>query len=107
MITNLLLIAVIVVNIVDLSGIIDELEKILGKWLGIKAHIGKPFSCSYCMIHWCGLFYLLFSHQLTLTSYAVLLVICFLTTEINDICILLKQSIQRILATLFDVMTKR
>lgn len=106
MITNLLLIAVIMVNLIDLSGFITELEKMLSKWLDIKAHIPKPFSCSYCMTHWVGLFYLLFSHQLTLTSYTALLVICFLTPEINDIEIWFKQAIQRILGTLFDL-TKR
>lgn len=106
MLTKLLLIAFIVVNIIDLSGVIEEIEKRLSKWLNIKAHIGKPFSCSYCTTHWLGLIYMLVTNQWTLTNYAMLLIVCFLTPEINDICVLFKQVIQRILSTFFD-MTKR
>lgn len=106
MLTKLLLTAIIWVNLLDLSGFIEEVEKILGKWLGIKAHVPKPFSCSYCMLHHSWLIYLLVTGQWTLANYAMLLLVCFLTPEINDICVLFKQVIQRILSTFFD-MTKR
>lgn len=107
MILNLILVAVIWINLLDFSGFIEEVEKILGKWLGIKAHIPKPFSCSYCMLHHSWLIYLLVTGQWTLANYAMLLVVCFFLPELNDIQVLFKQAIQRILATLFDVMTKR
>jgi hypothetical protein len=105
-ITNLLLIAVIIVNLIDLSGFIDEIEKGLSKWLHINAHIPKPFSCSYCLTHWVGLIYLIASGQITLANYAILLVICFLTPEINDIELWFKQAIDRILATFFDMLKR-
>lgn len=106
MLTKILLTAIIWVNLIDLSGFIEEMEKKLSKWLGINAHIGKPFSCSYCATHWSFLIYLLVTGQWTLVNYAMLLLVCFLTPEINDICVLFKQVIQRILSTFFD-MTKR
>jgi len=105
-ITNLILIAIIIVNLIDLSGFIYELETMLGKWLGIKAHIPKPFSCSYCMTHWVGLIYLIASGNITLTNYAILLVICFLTPELNDIELWIKQAIDRVLATFFDMLKR-
>ena len=103
MILNLLLIAFIMVNLIDLSGFITEVEKILSKWLKINAHITKPFSCSYCSTHWLGLFYILLKGEFSLVNYSILLLICFLTPEINDICILIKQAIQRVLGTFFDL----
>lgn len=107
MLTKLLLAAVIWVNLLDISGFIPELEKILAKWLKVKAtHIGKPWSCSYCMLHHSWLIYLLVTGQWSLANYAMLLVVCFLLPEINDIEILLKQAIQRVLGTFFDL-TKR
>ena len=105
-ITNLLLIAIIIVNLIDLSGFIYEIEAMLSKWLNIKAHIPKPFSCSYCLTHWVGLIYLIASENITLANYAILLVICFLTPEINDIELWLKQAIDRILATFFDMLKR-
>lgn len=104
--TNLLLIAIIIVNLIDLSGFIDELEKGLSKWLNIKAHIPKPFSCSYCMTHWVGLIYLIASGNCTLMYYATLLVICFLTPQINDIEVWFKEAINRVMATLFDMLKR-
>ena len=106
MILNLILVAVIWINLLDFSGFIEEVEKMLGKWLNIKAHIGKPWSCSYCMTHHSWLLYLIISHQWTIANYALLLMVCFLIPEISDICVLVKQAIQRILGTFFDL-TKR
>jgi len=105
-ITNLLLIAVIIVNLIDLSGFITDIEDKLSKWLHINAHIPKPFSCSYCLTHWVGLIYLIASGQITLANYAILLVICFLTPEINDIELWFKQAIDRVLATFFDMLKR-
>lgn len=83
-ILKLLLIAFILVNIIDLSGFIQEMEKILSKWLKGKARIPKPFSCSYCMTHWIGLGYLLVSGNFNLLTYSILLMICFFTENIGD-----------------------
>lgn len=106
MLIKLLLTAIIWINLLDFSGFIEEVEKILGKWLGIKAHIPKPFSCSYCMLHHSWLIYLLITGQWTLANYAMLLVVCFLLPEINDVQVWIKQAIDRILATFFDMLKR-
>lgn len=78
-IINLLLIQFIIVNIIDVSGFIQEMEGILSKWLHIKAHIPKPFSCSLCLTFWTGLVYLIASGEISLLYLAVLLLIASLT----------------------------
>lgn len=83
---DLFLIALICVVIIDISGFIGEIEDILAKWLKVKSvRIPKPFSCSFCLTHWVGLAYLLLSGSLSLSSYAVLLLMCVLTPVIGDI----------------------
>ena len=76
---NLLLIQFIIVNIIDVSGFIQEAEKGLSKWLKIKAKIPKPFSCSYCSTFWCGLIYLIATGNLSLLTGSILLLIASLT----------------------------
>lgn len=83
---NLLLIQFIIVNLIDISGFIAELEGMLAKWLNIKsARIPKPFSCSYCSTWWVGLLYLLFTGNLTLYYVAFLLLLCSLTVITKEI----------------------
>lgn len=78
---DLLLIQFIIVNIIDISGFIGEMETMIGRWLKAKSvHIPKPFSCSYCLCWWTGLIYLIISSHLSLLTAAVLLLIANLTT---------------------------
>ena len=77
------MISIIVCFIVDISGIIESMEKGLGKWLGGKAVIPKPFSCSLCMIFWVGLIWLIFHGQFTLINIVFVTVIAALSEEIT------------------------
>ena len=80
-ILNLFLIQFIIVNIIDVSGFIGEMETMLARWLKVKSvHIPKPFSCSLCMTFWTGLIYLIISSHLSLLTAAVLLLIANLTS---------------------------
>lgn len=96
MIVNLLLIAVIVVLIVDVSGFADEVKKELKRWLGIKNIREKPLFCSLCLTHWIGLVYLLFAGW-SLKYYALLLVISCMTTTISSAFYLIKDLIDRLI----------
>lgn len=93
---NLFLIAVITVNIIDLSGFVVECESGIWRWVLKRrvprdsVRIPKPFSCSYCMTWWVGLVYLLISGNLGLGYLSILLVICFLTPVIGTVEIFLK-----------------
>lgn len=82
---TIVLIAFIMVNLLDISGFIWEMEKILSRWLHIKARIPKPFSCSYCMTHWVGLLYLIIAGNLNFGAYAYLLAVCAVTPVMKDI----------------------
>ena len=82
---NILLIALICVIIIDISGIVEEAEAGLSRWLGTKARIPKPFSCSLCMTHWTALIYILCLGQFSILNYAYILFIAVLTPVIGDV----------------------
>lgn len=86
---TLLAITIVVVNLIDISGFVDEMKRFVWKWLykgkrEYRPFTFKPFDCSYCMTHWTGLFYLLLSGNITIWSYMALLLLCFLTPIIAD-----------------------
>lgn len=99
---GILLLAVIVVVIVDLSGFTDSWKSAL-KWMLTKGQFRspeysfKPFDCSFCMTFWSGLIYLLVTAQFSLFMLAYLLVIAFLTPVIKDSLILVKDMVSFLL----------
>lgn len=102
---EIIYIAIICVVIIDLSGFIQELERMLKKWLGIRkgeVRIPKPFSCSLCMCFWTGLIYLLCTGQFTLFMIAYVLLISILTPQIKDLIYLFKDTIDFILRSIYD-----
>lgn len=95
---NLFLIALICVIIIDISGIVDEAETALAKWLKVKAtHIPKPFSCSFCMTWWCGLGYLLATGNVSLLLIAVTLLMSYATPLIYNTLILIRECVNKVL----------
>ena len=94
---DLFLIQFIIVNLIDLSGFIQELETMLGKWLHIRAKIPKPFSCSYCLTWWVGLIYLIATGNFTLPYIAILLTFSYLTECTRELIYLFNDIIIKIL----------
>ena len=87
---NLVFIAVCVVIILDISGVTEEIKEILKRWLRINGKVSiKPLDCSFCMTHWIGLIYLLFT-GITLLKYLELLLICVFTPTIATTVLLLR-----------------
>ena len=105
---NLLLITIITVNIIDLSGIITHIKNRICKWLNKPQQDFsiKPFDCSYCMSHWIGLFYMIFTQQFSLFAYTILLVLCFLTPVIKDLLVLLKDLLTTAVDKLYFTLKK-
>lgn len=68
MIINIFFLTVIIVYVIDLSGVIFSIEDFFSKWLKAKAKIPKPFSCSLCMVWWTGLIYLVVFNQFSLVN---------------------------------------
>ena len=102
---DILFISIICVCIIDLSGFVQEMERMLKKWLKIQkgdVRIPKPFSCSLCMTFWSGLIYLLMTGQFTLLMVAYLLVVSVLTPQIKDTIYLLKDTIDHIINLIYN-----
>lgn len=100
--TDILLIAVIIVVIIDISGFIDSLKSGLKKVL-TKGRMSdpyyslKPLDCSFCMTFWTGLIWLLVIHNVTLWMLAYLLLICVMTPVIKDVIILIRETMLKII----------
>lgn len=85
MLIELLILTAIIVFIIDLSGVIEEMESGLAKWLKVKkARIPKPFSCSLCMTWWTGLIYLICVNSFTLGGVAYVAMLSYLTPVIYN-----------------------
>lgn len=97
---NIALIAVICVCIIDISGLIDELESMLSKWLGKKCRVPKPFSCSLCSTFWLSLIYLIYTNNLNLLNIAVTLLIAISTDIIGSVIYLIKNLLSFVITKL-------
>lgn len=84
-IIDLLLIQVIVVIIIDISGVVEHIEGLIARMLSLKKVSIHLIECSFCVSHWIGLFYLLLTGALSLKTYAIVLVLCFLTSVTKEV----------------------
>ena len=84
-IIDLILIQIICVNIVDISGVVSHIENAIARMLSLKKVSVYLLNCSYCVTHWCCVIYLLFNGALSLKTYAIVLVLCFLTSITKDL----------------------
>lgn len=82
---DLILIQIICVNIVDISGVVSHIENAIARMLSLKKVSIYLLNCSYCVTHWCCVIYLLFNGALSLKTYAIVLVLCFLTSVTKDL----------------------
>ena len=99
---DILLLAVIVVIIIDISGITDSIKSLI-KRIVTKGMMSdpnyslKPLDCSFCITFWSGVVYMLITHSLSLWMTAYLLGICVLTPVIKDIFILIRETLLKII----------
>ena len=84
-IIDLILIQIICVNIVDISGVVSHIENAIARALKLKSVSIHLIECSYCVTHWCCVIYLIFNCALSLKTYAIVLVLCFLTSITKDL----------------------
>ena len=82
---DLILIQIICVNIVDISGVVSHIENAIARALSLKRVSIYLLNCSYCVTHWCCVIYLLFNGAFSLKYYAIVLVLCFLTSVTKDL----------------------
>lgn len=84
-ITDLILIQIICVNIVDISGVVSHIENAIARMLSLKRVSIHLIECSYCVTHWCCVLYLLFTGALSLQTYTIVLVLCFFTSVTKEV----------------------
>lgn len=95
MIIDLILIQLIIVFIIDLSGVVDSIKLFVSKHLTKNKIVTtnfslKPFDCSLCSTWWIGLIYLLICHSFTIPYIALVALLSFLTPLSSSILLLIK-----------------
>lgn len=106
-VTNIILIAIVWVVIIDLSGFVDSVKKAIWKWIfkGQKEYRDfdmKPFSCSFCMTWWTSFFYIVITGEWTLPLTAFSLVIAFMTPLIKDILVLIRDFVTKMIEVIYE-----
>lgn len=105
MILKMLILTLLVVFIIDLSGIIEELEVALAKWLKVKkVRIPKPFSCSLCSTWWLLLVMLLIEGRFTLIMIGLSGLFAYLTPVFYQLLLFVKEVGFKIVDMLFWIM---
>ena len=104
MFETLLLIQLICVLVTDVAGAPEDMllplfKKITGSKIG---YLPKPWSCSTCQTFWIGLIYLLFTHQVTVPSIALLLTVACLTNLTLSLWHFAVDFINKIISTIYD-----
>lgn len=94
---NLLFVTVVVVFVVDLSGVTSVLLRVVSAWSGRQFKSLRPFTCSLCMTWWVGLACCAAWRCLDWPHVAYVAVLAFLTTSIVDTLRLFKDSITAII----------
>lgn len=87
---KLIEIAVIVVIIIDISGIVTEVKGLIGRLLNISNVRLKPLDCSFCVNWWLSLLYIYITNNLTLSTILFALLCSTLTPVIGDLIYLIR-----------------
>jgi hypothetical protein len=82
---NIFLLALIVVYVVDVSGIVESLKEAIGKVLRIKVGRLRPLDCSLCMVWWVCLIYAICVGSLSIPMLAYISLLSFLAIRLADL----------------------
>lgn len=101
---QLLQLCVIVVLIIDISGVMASIRSGLGRWLGASPDRirFKPFDCSKCMTVWLGLGYALFTGNLTMGVTLYTLVLAVMTPNIATLINIIIEAVRNLLDKILD-----
>ena len=96
---DLFLITFIVVNIVDISGVISSFKRPLSRYLKVDdTRIHFPlFECSYCLNWWFSLIYIIADNNFKLQYIAFILLMSSLTGIIADFQMILINKFQKLI----------
>ena len=93
---ELFLLALVVIYVVDLSGFSDTLLRWVNRWLR-RYHYGplaelRPFTCSLCMVWWCGLAWALYRDALTWSTAAYVAALSAFSFTLSTIVVFIRES---------------
>ena len=91
-------ITIIVVIIVDISGVVTDAKKMIGRILGINNVSIKLIECSFCLNFWVSMAYLLITNELTITAVMVTLLLSTMTSIIKDAIYLIRDIFGKIIS---------
>lgn len=101
---NLFILSMIIVFIIDLSGIITAIENKLSKWLKCQASIPKPWSCSLCMCWWVGLIYLICTSTFTIPMIGYVALLSLMTNPIYNMLLFIRDLLNSIVNKLYKAL---
>ena len=84
-IIDLILIQIIVVILIDISGIVQSVEGLIARLLSLKKVSIYMLECSFCINHHISVIYLLLTGALSLKNYCFVLILSFLTSVTKDL----------------------
>lgn len=101
-VTDLLLLQLIVVFIIDCSGIIDTIKSVISRFL-TKGKINSTnfslplFGCSLCMFFHTGWIYLLITNHFTIPLFALVCILSFFTPITKELLFIIKEFIIKLI----------
>lgn len=106
--TDLLLVALITIYVVDLSGFTDSWRSALARFLHVKdLKPLPPFDCSLCMVWWVCLTFLLASGKWSLPMVAFSALLSYLSYPLRQMLKLLQELLLALTNILFDILWKK
>lgn len=90
---NIICLALVVIYIVDISGIVDSLKWTLGRWLNITVGRLKPIDCSLCMTWWVGLIYIIAAGEFSIYTLLCVAMVSALSAQIGQGITLLREAL--------------
>lgn len=99
---ELLLLTMIVVFIVDISGVVESIKESIGRFLRVKIERLRPFDCSLCMVWWSGLSYLLAVGRFELLPIVAVSVLATFSVQIGGILQVARGLVQWVIDAVLD-----
>ena len=92
---GILYITILVVFLVEFSGIIDTLKGALGKWLKCRVERLRPLDCSLCMVWWCNLLYIAIVGQFSLGNILLCAISALFADKVAELLSLIRDLISK------------
>ena len=101
---TLLQVAVLVVFVIDLSGVVDSIKGAIGRFIGRRLVRLRPIDCSLCMVWWTTLIVALCLGELTLSVACWCALLSLMSKPIGDTIMLAREFFVVIINALYKLL---